>query len=226
MSQPAEPLGGPRSRKGEQTRARLLHAAKGIFEEQGFLEARISDIAERAGLSHGAFYHYFESKEQIFREIAVLLDEELSEPMETVIFAPATGRDSRGAPARLDPRRRLYTANHRHLERYRDEARIMGVIEQVARYDAQVAAVRATRSRLHREQIEASIRGLQRRKLADRTLDPTIAAAALAAMVERLAEMWLAQGQVAFDLDAAAGTVATLFANALDLRTPPGPTPK
>ena len=66
----SEAQNGPRSRKGEQTRARLLDAAKEIFEDNGFLEARISDIAERAGLSHGAFYHYFDSKEQIFREIA------------------------------------------------------------------------------------------------------------------------------------------------------------
>jgi AcrR family transcriptional regulator len=32
-------------------------AAKEIFENDGFLDARISDIAERAGLSHGSFYH-------------------------------------------------------------------------------------------------------------------------------------------------------------------------
>jgi len=43
--------GGPRSLKGVQTRARLLDAAKEIFEENGFLEARIADIAVRAGLS-------------------------------------------------------------------------------------------------------------------------------------------------------------------------------
>ncbi len=60
----------PRSRKGAETRARLLEAAKRVFEEKGFLDARISDISERAGLSHGSFYHYFDSKEQIFREIA------------------------------------------------------------------------------------------------------------------------------------------------------------
>src|SRR5579864_7254509 len=78
----------PRSRKGVQTRARLLDAAKQIFEEKGFLEARISDIAERARLSHGAFYHYFDSKEQIFREVAERLDAILSEPMETVLLAP------------------------------------------------------------------------------------------------------------------------------------------
>jgi len=97
---------GPRSRKGVQTRARLLEAAKEIFEENGFLEARISDIAERARLSHGAFYHYFDSKEQIFREIAEMLDDELAEPMDSVILAPGSS---------ADPHERLQTALRKHL---------------------------------------------------------------------------------------------------------------
>jgi len=200
---------GPRSRKGEQTRARLLDAAKEIFEESGFLDARISDIAERAGLSHGAFYHYFDSKEQIFREIAELLDDELAEPMDSVIFSQSSS---------ADPHERLQTALRQHLEHYRDEARIMGVIEQVARYDDHVAAVRSARNKLHREQMERSIRGMQRRGIADPTLDPKIAAAALGSMVERFAEMALAQGQLTCKLDDAADTLATLFVNALQMK--------
>ena len=200
---------GPRSRKGEQTRARLLDAAKEIFEESGFLDARISDIAERAGLSHGAFYHYFDSKEQIFREIAELLDDELAEPMDSVIFSQSSS---------ADPHERLQTALRQHLEHYRDEAKIMGVIEQVARYDDHVAAVRSARNKLHREQMERSIRGMQRRGIADPTLDPKIAAAALGSMVERFAEMALAQGQLTCKLDDAADTLATLFVNALQMK--------
>jgi AcrR family transcriptional regulator len=203
-----EAQNGPRSRKGVQTRARLLEAAKEIFREDGFLEARISDIAERAGLSHGAFYHYFDSKEQIFREIAETLDDRLSEPMENIVLAHASS---------ASPRERLFDALHGHLESYQVDAQIMGVIEQVARYDEHVGAVRASRSRTHREDIEASIRRLQRRGLADRTLEPAIAAAALASMVERFAEMWLAQGQIDCDLDDAAQTLAALFVNGLRL---------
>src|SRR3954454_24055329 len=90
---------GPRSAKGVRTRARLLAAAKEIFEEHGFLEARITDISERAGLSHGAFYHHFDSREQFSRELAETLDDELAEPMESVILA----RD-----ATPDPKERLY----------------------------------------------------------------------------------------------------------------------
>ena len=204
---------GPRSRKGVHTRARLLDAAKEIFEENGFLEARISDIAERAGLSHGAFYHYFDSKEHIFREIAETLDDELAEPMDSVIFAPGSSGG---------PHDRLQTALRQHLDRYRDEARIMGVIEQVARYDDHVAAVRSARNKRHREQIETSIRGMQRRGMADATLDPKIAAAALGSMVERFAEMLLAQGQLNCKLDDAADTLARLFVNALQMKETKG----
>jgi hypothetical protein len=63
---------------------------------------------------------------------------------------------------------------------------------------------------------------LQRRGLTDATLDPKIAAAALASMVERFAEMSLAQGQLDCTLDDAAETLATLFVNALQLKEPKG----
>ena len=78
----------PRSRKGALTRARLIEAGKAVFEETGFLEARISDIADRAGLSHGSFYHYFESKEQIFREVAEEQEARLTAPDTTASPKP------------------------------------------------------------------------------------------------------------------------------------------
>src|SRR3954462_5411979 len=149
---------GPRSRKGVQTRARLLDAAKEIFEENGFLDARISDIAERAGLSHGSFYHYFDSKEQVFREVAEALDEQLSEPMESVVFNASAGGTAR---------ERLLTAFPRHLEDYRAEAKIMGVSEQVSRYDEHVGAVRLASHRRHQDQIAENIRHMQCRGMAD-----------------------------------------------------------
>src|SRR5947209_18878294 len=82
---------GPRSRKGVQTRARLVDAAKQIFEEKGFLEARTSEIAQRASLPHGAFYHYFDSTEQTSQAAAASLDELRSEPMCGDVVHPARG---------------------------------------------------------------------------------------------------------------------------------------
>ncbi|MBV8297212.1 MAG: TetR/AcrR family transcriptional regulator, partial [Acidimicrobiia bacterium] len=52
---------------------------------------------------------------------------------------------------------------------------------------------------------------------ADSTLDPKIAAAALGSMVERFAELALAQGQLNCKLDVAADTLASLLVNALQM---------
>jgi AcrR family transcriptional regulator len=203
---------GPRSRKGAQTRARLLEAAKEIFEENGFLDARISDIAERAGLSHGSFYHYFDSKEEIFREVAAAVDEELSEPLATVILAPSST---------ATPHERIREAIRRHFESYRDEARIMGVVEQVSRYDGHVSAMRRARHEQDRAQVADSIRQLQRRGLADPSLDPMIAAAALGSMTWRFAEMWLVERVLDCSFEEGVEQVTTLFVNALNLKDKP-----
>ena len=202
----------PRSQKGARTRVRLLQAAKEVFEEDGFLEARISDIAERAGLSHGSFYHYFDSKEEVFREVAESVEEQLSAPLGGVILD-----ESSHAP----PQERIREALRLHLESYRREAKIIGVIEQMARYDKQVNAVRMARHQKYSQQVAASIRDLQEHGLADPDLDPKIASAALGAMTTRFPEMWLVQGAVSCSFDKAVDQLARLFVNALGLSEEP-----
>jgi AcrR family transcriptional regulator len=51
--------------KGEATRAHVLAAALKLFRKRGFERTTMRDIAEAAGLSLGAAYHYFRSKEAI-----------------------------------------------------------------------------------------------------------------------------------------------------------------
>ena len=199
--------GGPRSRKGMQTRARLLDAAREVFERDGFLTARISDIAATAGLSQGSFYHYFESKEQIFREVAAAQEERLT--------APPT--DAGDTSSDGSPRAVIGRANRRYLERYRDAAQLMGVIEQVSRYDDQVSQARIATQQHFAERAERSIQRLQRDGLADNNVDPAFAADALGAMVARFAEMWLVQGYREYDFDEAVEQLTRLWANALGL---------
>ena len=161
---PEPAAAAPRSRKGAQTRARLLDAAKQVFEESGFLEARISDIAEQAGLSHGSFYHYFDSKEQIFREVA--------EAQEALLTAPADDADE------VDPAIAHASGNASsgptacYLERYRDNAKIMGVIEEVSRYDVPVNEARMRRQKHFADRAERAIRRLQDAGLADPEVGP------------------------------------------------------
>lgn len=204
----AEKPSGPRSRKGAETRARLLAAAKEIFEESGFLDARISDIAERAGLSHGSFYHYFDSKDEIFREVAEAVEDRLSAPLGSVILDPDSD---------ATPEQRIRAAMKLHMDSYRQEARIMGVIEQVSRYDEQMRLARYKRQRHYSEQVEESIRRLQRRGLVDADLDPVIASAALGSMTTRFPEMWLVEGALECDFEEGVEQLTRVFLNGLGL---------
>jgi AcrR family transcriptional regulator len=202
---------GPRSRKGEKTRARLLAAAKVVFERCGFLDARVSDIAEEAGLSHGSFYHYFDSKEEVFREVVEAVEEKLSAPLGNVILDPNS---------HATPRERISEAIRRHMEAYRDEARIMGVVEMVSRYDRQVQESRAKRLESYRRQVAGSIRQLQQHGLVDSELDPDIAAAVLGAMTSRFPEMWLVEKRLDPDFDQGVEHLVRMFTNAMGLKEP------
>jgi AcrR family transcriptional regulator len=193
-----------------------------VFEESGFLDARITDIAERAGLSHGSFYHYFGSKEQVFREVAEAQEALLTAPSDDG-GSPSAGGGSPVGGGEVDASselERIRRANRRYLERYRDNARIMGVIEEVSRYDDHVNDARMRRQRHFATRAERSIRRLQRLGAADREVDPELAAVALGSMVGRFSELWLVEGWGRFDLDHAVDELTRLWANAIGLRAP------
>ncbi|WP_187369113.1 TetR/AcrR family transcriptional regulator [Baekduia soli] len=56
-----------RSYAPEMTRQLLMEAALDLFAERGFRETSIQDVVERAGLTKGAFYHHFRTKEDALR---------------------------------------------------------------------------------------------------------------------------------------------------------------
>jgi AcrR family transcriptional regulator len=47
----------------------IIKAALQVFGERGLANARLQDIAERAGVSKGTIYLYFPNKEELFREM-------------------------------------------------------------------------------------------------------------------------------------------------------------
>ncbi|MCZ8520819.1 MULTISPECIES: TetR/AcrR family transcriptional regulator [Paenibacillus] len=56
--------------------SQILSAAVELFAKQGLASTKISDIAKKAGMSHGLVYNYFRSKEEIYLS---LLDMNLNE---------------------------------------------------------------------------------------------------------------------------------------------------
>ncbi|HEY0445962.1 MAG TPA: TetR/AcrR family transcriptional regulator [Allosphingosinicella sp.] len=58
-----------RRRRKEERPGDITAAALQVFAEKGFAGAKIEDIAARAGLSKGAVYLYFPTKDDIFRAV-------------------------------------------------------------------------------------------------------------------------------------------------------------
>ncbi len=65
----AMPKTQPRKRDADATKCRILAAAKAEFARLGLGGARVDDIAERAKTNKRMIYHYFGSKEGLFREV-------------------------------------------------------------------------------------------------------------------------------------------------------------
>jgi AcrR family transcriptional regulator len=73
-----------RARSEEQRQARLqtiLDAALDVFAEKGFAEARLDDVAARAGVAKGTIYLYVASKEALFE---ALIHSGIAVPIEAI----------------------------------------------------------------------------------------------------------------------------------------------
>ena len=52
--------------RSEETRSRILESAIKLFSNRGYNKASVDDICADAGISKGAFYHHFKSKQALF----------------------------------------------------------------------------------------------------------------------------------------------------------------
>lgn len=64
--------------RGRHTRRRLLDAGSLVFAERGYHAARVDDVVKAAQTSHGTFYLYFGSKEDLFRALAAEVADEMA----------------------------------------------------------------------------------------------------------------------------------------------------
>ncbi len=72
------------------TRAALLAAARELFAAKGFAGAGREEIVERAGVTRGAMYHHFASKEALFQAVYEACEEDV---LGRVVIAAAAGGD-------------------------------------------------------------------------------------------------------------------------------------
>lgn len=202
----------PRTARGLRTRAALVAAARTVFERDGYLNARLTDITTEAKCSTGSFYTYFMNKEEVFAAVLEEAQEEMLHPhVRSMTDAPAD-----------DPVAIIEAANRAYLTSYRRNAKLMRLLDQVAGIDDRFRELRYARSKAFAARNAESIRDLQARGLADPSLDPELTAMALSAMVGRVAFTVYVYGDEQ-PFEHLVQTLTRLWANALRLEVPGGP---
>lgn len=214
-------VGSPTTRRGRRTRALLVEAAADVFSEKQFLATNVADIVQRAGTAHGTFYRYFESKEAIFREVAIDLQRRMRAHGEAEHAVDPPTFESRDDELLW----RITRANRRYLAAYQEHADLFAVIEQVATFNDELLELRKEIRRGFVETARVSIERMQREGLIFDDVDARYAASALGSMVDRFAYVWLVLHEP-FELDESARTLGLLWCRSLGLgMTPRNPAP-
>ncbi len=192
--------------KGRRTRQRILEGARRAFENRGnYVDTRITDITKEAGVAYGSLYTYFDSKEVLFRELAL-----------DVVNRMYSGATStyRGP----DPIKRVESANGRFMDAYRENAQMMAVIEQVASLYPDFHLLRRQLRQRFVERIRSNIERWQAGGVADPDVDSHTAAHALVSMTDNFGYLWFVLEEP-FDEQTALQTLTQLWVRALGLRS-------
>lgn len=186
-----------------------MRAAQEVFERDGFLDARITDITATARTATGSFYTYFNGKEEIFLAVVEALDEVGLHPPSLAYLAEQHA-DVADLVADI-------TAHHRaYLATYHRNAKMMRVVEEVTNVSESFRRERTARAQSWIEASRDAIGKLQREGRADPGLDPLTTARALSLMLSRSAYVtFVLEEEGAESIEGLAGTLARLWVNAL-----------
>jgi AcrR family transcriptional regulator len=198
----------PSTERGRRTRDELVRAARVVFERDGYLDARITDIAKEANVAHGTFYSYFPTKESILLAVMDGVNESL--------YASAVvATEETSTTARVEQSLRQY------LRAWTENAAIMGIMLQMAMVNADVRRHRQeTADERFRARVERGIRRMQDAGLADPAVSPKYMAQAFGLMVSNVCyEVFVLGGE--FDQDELVRTLATIWTRSIGLQDAP-----
>jgi AcrR family transcriptional regulator len=182
--------------QGKRTLRKLLEAAIVVFDERGYHATRVDDIVKVAKTSHGTFYLYFASKEDLFLALIADVTEEMRELAQSLpaIMPSKSGYDElRGWLARFYD---LYEHYHPVIRAW-TEANVQ---------NADMARTGALVLRRFTDQLSRRIGEVDRRVVGD----PEVAAVAMVSMVER-ATSYAVMGMVPVKRDALIDDMATIL---------------
>jgi AcrR family transcriptional regulator len=158
------------TRKGRNTKARILEAGRSVLEQRGYFDTSVSEIAERSGVAVGTFYRYFENKDILCLRLLETLVTELYESVS-------------GSWTKEDVRENLRNSSLRYLTAYYANRKLISAMLQMS---GTVPACASLWWALRKQTYDRMKRYLKSSKMA-RQIDPDLMVTALGSMVEQFA---------------------------------------
>ncbi len=159
----------------------ILDAAVRVFARQGFHTARVSDIADEAGVAYGLVYHYFDSKEEILNTLFL-------ERWQIMLDAIAEIDAKQDVPARD----KLYLVASFIIDSYRHDPDLMKVIiVEVTRAANSFGAIHLERIRAAYEGIAAIVESAREEGSFKSGIPSEFAAMCFYGAIEQLLSGWI-----------------------------------
>jgi AcrR family transcriptional regulator len=193
------------TRKGRATDEAFKEAARIVFARDGYLNAKISDIAAEAGRSAASFYNYYDTK----ADLLIALAEEFHAEATSLAVLPFRA----GLP-RPEALREAVAGFWQTYAKRRGE--LIGIFQAAmveGRFRDRWLELRGEAI----TRIAGEVRAAQAAGYCP-GIDPVLTASALSAMLEHFCYIWLGQGGekgVAFDDERALDAVATIWVKAV-----------
>ncbi len=160
-----------RSYDPAETRRLLIAAALDLFAEKGFSRTSVQEVADRAGLTKGAFYHHFTTKDDVLH---LIHDEFIDRALESQEHALATYDSATEQLAKMAfDTTRICIDYQKHVMVFFQELHVIGGAVRDA-----ILEKRRRSTALFEDTVR---RGVQSGEF-DRSLDPTVAALGLLGM--------------------------------------------
>ena len=197
--------------KGRATDEAFKEAARVVFARDGYLNAKITDIAAEAGRSAASFYNYYDTK----ADLLIALAEEFHAEATSLAVLPF-----RAGLTRPEALREAVAGFWRTYAKRRGE--LIGIFQAAmveGRFRDRWLELRGEAI----TRIAGEVRAAQAQGYCP-GVDPVLTASALSAMLEHFCYIWLGQGgekDVAFDDERALDAVATIWVQAVYWRPAP-----
>jgi len=189
-------------RRGAETRRRLLDATAELLETHGVRDLRVVDVARAVGTSPATFYQYFRDVEEAVLALAADVGDEMDH-LAAIVAEPWRGNTGLGHAREVVSRFIAFWDEHRAVLRTRNLAAQEG--------DQRFRDVRNEFLRPLTESVELKVSEAQADGKVDESMTPYAAAAALVAMLERMAAFHGDLEAYGVDRDALVETTARIL---------------